>query len=108
MEQDTSRRADAPRAGRDQVLRNLRATVASRGFPWSLTDADFDRLTSQECSYCGTPPGNVNGDFTYTGFDRKDRGLGWTAANTVSSCHSCFSMRGDRPSSASFSSGSIA
>lgn len=97
MEQDTSPHVGAPQSGRDRVLRSLRTMAAQCGFSWELPEADFDRLTSQPCSYCGTPPGNVNGDFTYTGFDRRDRSLGWTAPNTVSSCHMCFSARGDMP-----------
>jgi hypothetical protein len=95
MEQDTSRRAGASQPGRDQVLRNFRAIASSRGFSWELTDAEFDHLATRECSYCRTPPGNVNGDFTYTGLDRKDRSLGWTAQNTAPCCHMCFSVRGD-------------
>jgi hypothetical protein len=79
------------------VLKNYQGGAKHRGLAWELTGEDFDRLTSQPCHYCGTPPSTVrsvgvvheNGDFIYTGLDRKDNALGYTPDNTLPCCTFC-------------------
>lgn len=92
------RQWDAPnRAARNIVFKEYRSGARNRGYAWELTDEDFDRLTSQECFYCGTPPSAVkktvgcydDGDFIYNGRDRRDNALGYTLANVVTCCTTC-------------------
>lgn len=85
------------RATRNAALGSYKRSAEKRGFSWELTGEDFDRMTSQECHYCGAPPGAVwkagvkytSGDFIYTGLDRKDSALGYTLENVVPCCKTC-------------------
>ena len=92
------RRGAAPdRAARNWVLGSYRTGAKNRGLAWELTEEEFDRLTSQDCYYCGSPPGRVkksdrkyvSGDFIYTGIDRIDNSLGYTLGNVVPCCTIC-------------------
>ena len=82
-------------AGRNRTLNVYRTNARTRGLSWELSDDDFDRLTSQDCFYCGGPPSNVargknqSGDFTYNGIDRVHNDLGYTLDNVVTSCRIC-------------------
>ena len=42
-----------------EVLAAYRASARSRAYCWELSDDEFDRLTAQDCFYCGAAPGNV-------------------------------------------------
>ena len=85
------------RAARNNALKSYQRSAEKRGFAWDLTDEDFDRLTSSDCYYCGAPPGAIwkavvtyeNGDFIYTGLDRKDNALGYTPENVLPCCKVC-------------------
>jgi hypothetical protein len=83
-------------AARKHVLRQYQKNAGARGHVWELTDEDFDRLTSSDCSYCGTPPSNVfstggyvDAAFVYNGIDRKDNTLGYTCENALPCCQIC-------------------
>ena len=83
-------------ASRLHVLRQYRSNAKLRGYSWELTDEEFDRLTSSDCRYCGTPPsrtfstGSYEGaEFTYNGLDRVNNALGYTSGNTVPCCSIC-------------------
>src|ERR1035441_9964223 len=72
-------------AARNRVLQAyVKGSARRRGFCWELSDEDFDRLTSQDCFYCGIKPSAVQvsagslGEFVYNGLDRKDNNLGYT------------------------------
>lgn len=85
-------------AARNHVLYHYQADAKRRGFSWELTLEDFLRLTASECHYCGEPPSNrignrrthrYNGEFVYSGLDRKDNAQGYTLQNVVPSCAIC-------------------
>lgn len=97
---------DAPnRAARNGVLKLYQTGACKRGLSWELTDEDFDRLTALDCYYCGGPPSAMrksnqtyeNGDFIYTGIDRKDNALGYTPENVVPSCAICNRAKSSMP-----------
>lgn len=87
-------------AARRSIITSYRAGAERRGFEWSLTEEDFDRLTSSNCIYCGTPPSQVRtlkscmGSFVYTGIDRVDNALGYTPENSVPCCTKCNLWKG--------------
>lgn len=95
------------RAARNGVLGVYQYAAHRRGFAWDLTDEDFDRLTALDCYYCGSPPGAVrksdprsmykDGDFIYTGLDRKDNDLGYTLENVVPCCWFCNHAKSSMP-----------
>jgi hypothetical protein len=91
-------------AARNRVLQTyIRGSVRQRGLCWELTDEDFDRLTAQDCFYCGIKPSAVQvaagslGEFIYNGLDRKDNSVGYTAENVVPCCKACNIAKMDRP-----------
>lgn len=68
---------------------------------WDLSDTDFDRITSEPCFYCGTPPSNTShnvrgGIFTYSGIDRLDSDQGYFLDNVVPCCQWCNKGKLDR------------
>ena len=84
------------RAGRNIVFAQYRQRARVRGLLWELTGEEFDELTSQDCTYCGCPPGAVKrdhgrngGEFIYNGIDRKDNTIGYVAGNVLSCCKVC-------------------
>lgn len=90
-------------AARNSVLAAYRASARSRAYCWELSDDEFDRLTAQDCFYCGAAPGNVAkgngraGDFTYNGIDRVHNDLGYTPENVVTACRICNVAKRDMP-----------
>lgn len=86
------------------VLRSYRRHALVRGLIWELSGEDFDRLTSQDCHYCGQPPNTVSrsglyegGVFTYNGIDRVDNAVGYTPGNVVTCCKICNNAKKDLP-----------
>jgi hypothetical protein len=86
------------------ILRGYRRGARDRGLSWELTGEEFDELTSQDCTYCGSAPGTVahcegrnSGEFTYNGLDRVDSGLGYTLENVVTCCQICNRAKSDLP-----------
>jgi len=59
-------------------------------------------MVTEPCHYCGAVLGNIqksasgNGDFEYTGIDRVDNALGYTASNCVPCCRVCNLAKNDR------------
>src|SRR5262249_46953177 len=91
---------------RNIVHNSYRKSARNRGHAWGLTGEDFDRLTSQDCFYCGQPPSRVQrplrgsyegGDFVYNGIDRVDNKLGYTLENVVPCCKTCNYAKRDMP-----------
>ena len=91
-------------AARNTVFRAYRREAQKRGLAWELTDEQFDRLTSEDCHYCGCPPSQVkpglgrhSSDFIYNGIDRMDNRLGYFAGNVVPCCYFCNHAKRDLP-----------
>lgn len=80
-------------ASRNACLRTYQRGARDRGLCWDLTGEDFDRLTSQDCFYCGYPPSNTysghSTPFVYNGIDRVDNDLGYVIENVVPCCKAC-------------------
>ena len=83
-------------AARLNVFRQYWKNADARGYAWELTEDDFDRLTSSDCFYCGTPPGNTfstghyaNAGFVYNGIDRINNDLGYFVGNVHPCCSTC-------------------
>jgi hypothetical protein len=82
------------KSSRHSVLKGYKLGAKYRGLSWELTEEDFDRLTSSDCTYCGIPPSTItkvsrNGFFVYNGIDRTDNTIGYTPENTVTCCGIC-------------------
>lgn len=91
-----ARKLTSGEAARNEVLHVYQVSAQKRGYAWELTDEDFDRLTSQDCFYCGEPPNTVkrtrsnsNGEFVYNGIDRVDNAFGYAPENVVTACTTC-------------------
>lgn len=88
-------------AARNQVLKSYRGAARARGLAWELLDDDFDRLTAQDCFYCGIPPSTTFtirlSSFAYNGIDRIDNARGYTLANVVTCCQICNRAKSDLP-----------
>lgn len=90
------------RAARNKVHRDYEHNARTRGLCWELTDEDFDQLTSLPCFYCGQPPSAVRvlkggSTFTFSGIDRMDNEIGYTAENAVPCCKMCNKAKRDVP-----------
>lgn len=83
------------RGARNVVLKQYRLSARHRGLAWELNGEEFDKLTAQDCSYCGCPPsavkqtGRSSGEFVYNGLDRVDNTLGYVLENVVACCSTC-------------------
>lgn len=101
------RRLPEGRAARNSVLGGYRHGARKRGLAWELTDEDFDRLTAENCFYCGSPPAcrtkrvksvrHYNGDFVYNGIDRIDNAVGYIPGNVLPCCGICNKAKRDLP-----------
>lgn len=66
-----------------------------RKINFSLSKEDARVLFLGNCYYCGDAPSNIekslfnNGDFIYSGIDRKNNNLGYIKENCVSCCKKC-------------------
>lgn len=71
----------------------------TRNYSWNLSKKQFKDIIIKPCTYCGSKLDNCeksknnNGDFYYTGIDRLDNSLGYTASNSVPCCKTCNMMK---------------
>ena len=86
-----------------QLHKRTAKNAERRTIEWDLPYQTWLGLVTENCYYCGVEPSNVfkygKGEFTYSGIDRIDSGLGYTASNCVPCCRFCnvlkFSMKPD-------------
>ncbi len=95
--------------GRNQLYGQYRKGAGERELSFDLTIEEFSVLVDKDCHYCGASKSlkvfsenrmtlqNVNGNFTYTGIDRKDSNLGYIAENCVTCCKACNFAKNDTP-----------
>lgn len=89
------RKKDPGVAAKREILCRYKVSARDRGFEWTLTEEDFEKLTSLPCQYCGGLPATTfttlskNGSFTYNGIDRVNNSLGYISGNVVSCCSTC-------------------
>ena len=83
---------------KNDIYRNYKTSAKRRKYEFLLTQEEFDRLTQENCYYCGTKPlmtytwegkKKEHEDFRYNGIDRKDNAKGYTVENSVSCCRIC-------------------
>lgn len=83
----------------NNVWHNYKRHAKKVGVKFRLLRATFDRITQEPCHYCGTLPSNVrrvrwaNGEFTYSGIDRKDSSKDYVGQNVVPCCMICNRMK---------------
>lgn len=81
-------------------------SAKQRGYEFSLSQDQFERLVSSSCHYCGVPASrpfprsyrSVNKEvevFLWNGIDRVDSSKGYTPDNVVSCCLTCNHMKLD-------------
>ena len=88
-------------------LANMRRAIAYykrsskiRGLEYNLTEKQFEKLTQQNCYYCGIEPSNIikrkwtNGEYIYNGLDRVDNAKGYIIDNVVPCCKICNRRKG--------------
>ena len=90
-------------AGFNSLLNSYKQGAAKRNLVFSLTDAEFKTLTQQDCYHCGKPPSSLrygthkeSGAYVYSGVDRLDNTVGYTASNSVSCCSDCNFAKGSK------------
>ena len=88
-------------SGYNMLLDSYRRGATKRGHSFTLTDAQFRRLTKSNCFYCGAEPALISSNnkastaiqchsaYTYNGIDRVDNAKGYEENNTVSCCRFC-------------------
>lgn len=88
-------------AGLNNTFAQYRKSANHRGIIFSLTITEFSNLIDKKCHYCGVGSSlmsfgenrmlarNVNGNFIYTGIDRKNNNEGYHIDNCVTCCKTC-------------------
>ncbi len=85
-------------AARNANLLKYKNAAKYRNLEWSLSDTQFDILTSGNCFYCGIEPRQIckasrscrqTSQVIYNGIDRIDNTKGYIEGNAVSCCKIC-------------------
>jgi hypothetical protein len=69
----------------EQVYRQYEYKARKRNLSFSLTLAEFEKLTRAECFYCSEIPA--------MGIDRRDNRIGYNSRNSVPACVECNFMK---------------
>jgi len=96
-----SRRLAPGQSGRNALLSSYRYSASERNLEWSLSDDEFDRITKEDCFYCGVEPTQKSVStksnattlehrtYLYNGIDRVDNSRGYEPGNVVPCCRVC-------------------
>lgn len=85
-----------------KVFRSIKLSAKRRGYAWELSREEALALMESNCDYCGVRPGNTcrgaefNGEFHYSGIDRKDNSRGYVSGNVVPCCIDCNKAKSTR------------
>ena len=79
------------------LLASNKRGANQRGLEFSLSQEEFDILTSKNCHYCGSVPKTISRiaatirkyDNIYNGIDRMDNIQGYTKQNCITCCKRC-------------------
>ncbi len=94
-------------AALNQLFRQYKKSALEREIPFHLTITEFNQLIDKNCHYCSAGPSlkafgevrmaahNVNGNFIYTGIDRKDSNQGYHNENCLTCCKTCNFAKND-------------
>lgn len=96
-----SRKLLPGQSGLNNMFAQYKKGAKNRNLVFSLTSIQFAGLIDKSCHYCGAGPSlkafsnnrmklrNVNGNFLYTGIDRKNSAFGYQIDNCVTCCKTC-------------------
>jgi hypothetical protein len=95
-----------------QLLSRYKKQAKDRNLIWKLTENEFQKLTKQNCHYCGVDPSQITktvygktkfkehhdkNNYIYNGIDRIDSNLGYVLNNCVACCGTCNVAKNDLP-----------
>lgn len=98
---NNNKRFEADEVNRRQCIQGYVRGAQKRGLSYELSEAEFVKLTKQNCHYCGAEPSNVfnlkkpdgtpkaAAPFIYNGLDRVDPSKGYSWDNCVPCCYDC-------------------
>jgi hypothetical protein len=80
-------------SAKNSLLLAYKKGAKERSLKFKLNFKTFIMLTSQNCTYCGIEPKQVQkaagGNYIYNGIDRKDPNIGYTTDNCTPCCKIC-------------------
>jgi hypothetical protein len=84
---------------KNSLYRHYKRAAKNRNYIFELTKEEFEKLTQQNCYYCGLPPSMVwrsrpnkytnYSNYPYNGVDRIDNTIGYITDNCVGCCRIC-------------------
>ena len=91
------------KVGFNCLLLDYKIGARKRSLSFDLSEAEFKKLTQQNCHYCNIEPKQVfkstnkklladtaeNNKYVYNGVDRKDNSIGYELSNCVPCCTIC-------------------
>lgn len=94
--------------GFSKLLAQYHKGAKHKGVSFDLIEAEFRRLTSAYCHYCGAPPrstithgdsdvsdrARMRGMYRYNGLDCVNHKIGYMSSNVVTCCKTCNFMKG--------------
>ena len=86
-------------AGLKRIYSHYQNSAKQRGLPFQISLDEFNDLSQQNCSYCGSKPSTIvkgtseNGKYIYNGLDRIDSAFGYIIDNLVPCCKICNYMK---------------
>jgi hypothetical protein len=101
------RKLDLGQAALNYVFSQYKKSAKEREIVFALTMDCFKSFIDNKCHYCGAGPSlkafgvnrmaqnNVNGNFIYTGIDRKNSDEGYHPENCVACCKTCNFAKND-------------
>ena len=82
---------------KEQLFKRTKKSAEKRGMEWDLSFEFWVSLIGDRCYYCGSRPRNKfkygKRELVYSGVDRIDSGMGYTAENVVPCCRYCNSLK---------------
>lgn len=88
-------------AALNSLIINYKNHAKRRGYAFNLTKDNFEKLTKQNCHYCGGGPSQIyktkrgNGVYIYNGIDRVNNEPYYGILNCVPCCGTCNRMKSD-------------
>ncbi len=81
------------------LFKGRKRDALAKGLSWNISRADYKRMTSMNCHYCGSIPASrsyrkgCNGPYFYNGLDRIDSDKGYELDNVIPCCETCNSIK---------------
>jgi len=77
------------------VFRTYKRKAKERKYEFKISLEEFKKITQENCYYCNRKPfqeakhPKYNGNYIYTGIDRRNNNLGYISDNIVPCCKDC-------------------